>query len=84
MEIKYNNETVNFEITGLSWNDANRIFLALKKIIVLIEKTQYDGTYHEQEASRLKKEYEDIISVFDKDFPKGELKGLDEDILEFL
>lgn len=84
MKIIQNVQTGNYSITELAWDEANKIFMALKKISDLIGNVQYDSEYHRQEAARLKKEYEKIILVFEKEIPKGIAQGLDEDILKFI
>lgn len=78
------NENGNYRIDDLSYNDANRILMSLKKTCELMGKAQYDNEYHKQEAARLKEEYEEIISEFENEIPKGIAQGLNDDILKLI
>ena len=73
-----------YSINGLAFDDAYRIFIALKKISCLIDNAQYKGEYHKQEAARLKEKYEKIIATFDNGIQKGIANGLEEEILNCL
>ncbi len=77
-------QETGYSINGLAFDDAYRIFIALKKISCLIDNAQYKGEYHKQEAARLKEKYEKIIATFDNGIQKGIAIGLEEEILNCL
>ena len=73
-----------YKIDNVSWDDANRIRLSLKKVSELIEKADYDGKYHEQEAQQMKAKIDKIVECFSNSIPQGVAKGIEDDILEFI